>query len=333
MENYSIKELISEEYKNLKKQREDYEKQYNERIYANIPEIEDIDNEISSLAIVCASDVVKGLKSVDEAFEQMENRRDELNALRAKLIENKGIEPFVPLAYKCNLCSDTGVIDGKKCVCYKNKVRKYMIDSSKKISDFSCEIDNDTFENFKIGYYDKTVISKIGISPFDYMKGIFKKCKDYCDNFGSSSDNLFFTGEPGRGKTYMANCIANELLSKGYTVVYHTSYRLFQFLEDYKFGKIDYDEFQYMYRSIYDSDVLIIDDLGTEFITAYTCSVFFDVINSRLLNNKKMIISTNLSMNDMSKNYTERVASRLKGEFSAIHFIGSDIRILKRNEK
>ena len=88
-----------------------------------------------------------------------------------------------------------------------------------------------------------------------------------------------------------------------------------------------------MYRSIYDSDMLIIDDLGTEFITAYTCSVFFDVVNSRLLNNKKMIISTNLSMNDMSKNYTERVASRLKGEFSAIHFIGSDIRILKRNEK
>ena len=153
MENYSIKELISEEYKNLKKQREDFENQYNERLYSLVPQVEQIDNEISSLAITCASDVVKGLMSVDEAFKQMEKRRDELNALRSKLIENSNIQPFKPLGYKCNMCNDTGVVDGKKCVCYKNKVRKYMIESSKKISDFSCEIDNDTFENFKIGYY------------------------------------------------------------------------------------------------------------------------------------------------------------------------------------
>ena len=333
MENYSIKERISDEYKKLKKQREDYEAQYREKLYTQLPEVFEIDNEISSLAIVCASDVVKGTMSVEQAFEQMEKRRDALNLKRNEIISKSGFEPYKPLAYKCNICKDTGSINGEKCCCYKSKVRKYMIENSKTISDFSFEIDNDTFENFKLNYYDKTVIPKIGISPFDYMNGVLKKCKDYCNNFSRASDNLFFTGEPGRGKTFMANCIANELLSNGNTVVYHTSYRLFQFLEEYKFGKVDHDKYQHLYRSIYDSDMLIIDDLGTEFITSYTCSVFFDVINSRLLNNKKMIINTNLSMNDMSKNYTERVASRLKGEFNAIHFIGSDIRVLKRNEK
>ncbi len=333
MENYNMVELIADEYKQLNKQRREHLEEYNRYLYGILPQINDIDDEIACLAISSASQVVKGTLTVQEAFEHMEKRRNELNAQKAQLMSKADVKPYEPLPYKCSACKDTGIKNGQKCWCYKQKVRKYMIDSAKKISNFSCDIDKDNFAALSMQYYDKNIIPKLGISPLEYMSGIVKKCREYCESFGPESDNLFFSGEPGRGKTYMANCIANELLSKGYSVIYQTSYKLFQFLEDYKFGKLDRDEFEQNSKAIYDCDMLIIDDLGTEYITAYTCSVFFDVINSRLLNNKKTLISTNLSMGDMAKNYTERVASRIKGEFNAMHFIGNDIRVLKRNAK
>ncbi len=332
MENITMVDFIADEYRNLKKQRENHEREYKTYVYTIVPEVEQIDKEIASLAITSASQVVKGLITVDEAFENMEKRRDELNAARQRILQNSGIKEYQPLPYKCSLCEDNGSVNGEPCVCYKQKVRKYMMESAKQISSFSCDIENDTFANACMKYYSKSVIPQLGISAFDYMKGIIAKCRDYCSSFGPKSDNLFFSGEPGRGKTFMANCIANELLSKGHSVIYQTSYRLFQFLEDYKFGKLDREAYENNIKAIYDCDMLIIDDLGTEYITAYTCAVFFDVINTRLLNNKKILISTNLSMGDMAKNYTERVASRIKGEFNAMLFIGSDIRVQKRNE-
>ena len=333
MENNTMIEYISDQYKQLNKQRREHCEQYDRYVYETLPQIKEIDDEIACLAINFAAQVSKGKLTVDEALQCIEIRRSELIYQKNELMAKAGIKPYEPLPYRCSFCKDSGIVNGEKCVCYKKKVRQYMIDNAKKISSFSCDIDKDTFGALSMQYYDRNVIPKLGISPFEYMSGIVKKCREYCDNFGADSDNLFFSGEPGRGKTYMANCIANELLSKGYSVIYQTAYKLFQFLEDYKFGKLDRDSYEETSRAIYDCDMLIIDDLGTEYITAYTCSVFFDVINSRLLNNKKTLISTNLSMGDMAKNYTERVASRIKGEFNAMHFIGSDIRVLKRNAK
>ncbi len=323
--------FIADEYKQLQKQREDHKKAYENYIYTKIPQIASIDDEIASLAVRNAKMVVMGQLDVDAAFAKMEAEREMLNSHKRKLMQSADIEPYKPLPYKCSRCSDTGKCNDKPCVCYKDRVRKYMIDAAKSISNFSCNIDKDTFEALSLEYYDKTVIPKIGISTYDYMKSIVAKCAQYCRSFGENSDNLFFTGEPGRGKTYLANCIANELLSCGHTVIYQTAYKMFQFLEDYKFGNIDRAEYEAHCSAIYDCDMLIIDDLGTEYITAYTCAVFFDVLNSRLLNNKKTLISTNLSMADMSNKYTGRVGSRIEGEFVNYRFIGDDIRIKKRN--
>lgn len=324
--------IIADEYKELQKQRREHAESYDRYLYSKIPQIASIDTEISTLAVRNAKMVVEGRFDVDTAFARMEAERESLNAHRRKLIAAADIEPYKPLPFKCNICGDTGKVNGELCVCYKERVRKYMIASAKNISDFSCNIDKDTFEAYSLEYYDRTVIPKIGISAFDYMKSIVSKCVQYCRSFGENSENLFFTGEPGRGKTFMANCIANELLSSGHSVIYHSAYKMFQFLEDYKFGNVDRETYEDNYRAIYDCDMLIIDDLGTEFITAYTCAVFFDVLNSRLLNNKKTLISTNLSMSDMANKYTERVGSRIEGEFVNFRFIGEDIRVMKRKQ-
>ena len=322
--------VIADEYRELQKLRKEHAEAYDRYLYTKIPQVATIDTEISTLAVRNAKMVVEGHLDVDTAFAKMEAERESLQAHRRKLIAAADIEPYKPLPFKCDKCGDTGKIGDELCMCYKERVRKHMIQSAKDVSNFSCNIDKDTFASFNLEYYDRTVIPKIGISPFDYMKSIVSKCVQYCRSFGADSENLFFTGEPGRGKTYMANCIANELLSSGHSVIYHTAYKLFQFLEDYKFGNIDRETYAENYRAIYDSDMLIIDDLGTEYITAYTCAVFFDVLNSRMLNNKKTLISTNLSMSDMSNKYTERVGSRIEGEFVNFRFIGDDIRVLKR---
>ena len=128
------------------------------------------------------------------------------------------------------------------------------------------------------------------------MRAVYANCSRFANFFGEGlSGNLLLCGPSGLGKTFMAGCIANAVSDKGYLVIYKSSYKLFQFLEDYKFGKIDRDTYSVLYDAIYDCDLLIIDDFGTEFITSYTQSVFFDLLSTRLTEEKSIIISTNLS--------------------------------------
>ena len=188
------------------------------------------------------------------------------------------------------------------------------------------------FDNFKLGYYTKDVDPAIGHSPYDIMKVTLATCQKYADEFETGvSGNLFLFGPSGLGKTFMSGCIANRVCEKGNFVIYKSSYKLFQFLEDYKFGRVDREEFDGVYNAVYDCDLLIIDDFGTEFITSYTQSVFFDLLNSRILENKSTIISTNLPIAKLGDIYQERVMSRLKNEFKVLRFVGTDIRALKKN--
>lgn len=322
----SISERVAQEYENLRRQREDFEQDYKTKLYNALPVVEQIDKEISLLAVRWAYKVVTDGITPEQALENMEKTRDELNAKRAEIIRSAGFMPFEPLPFKCERCSDTGEIDGEKCQCYNEYLRKAMTESAKEISHFACDIEEDTFENFKFEYYDSCIIPAIGISPVENMKRIYSYCTKYCDTFGEKSPNLFLTGASGVGKTYLSNCIANQLLAKGHTVVYQSAASMFRFLEDYKFDRVDRDENNEYYKSIYDCELLIIDDLGTEFPTSYTNSVFFDLVNTRLLNNKKTVISTNTTVKDIEKKYTERVSSRIIGEFRILTLIGSDIR-------
>ena len=326
----NITSNVEKYYKDLKRQRDIYNENYVNTVYERLPIIKEIDKEISFLALKCATMVIKEGISADEALRIMNDKRDELNRQKSNIIKNSDIPPFEELPYKCSLCQDTGLIGSEICRCYKELVRKYMIEHSKKISHFSCDIQNDTFDNFKFDYYGNEIIQKLGVSPKENIKRIFAYCKKYCENFGPGSPNLFFNGSSGLGKTYMSNCIANALLAEGISVVYQSAARMFTFLEDYKFGNVDRDEYNEFYNSIFDCDLLIIDDLGTEFSTAYTNSVFFDLLNTRLLNNKKTIISTNTSMRDIEKKYTERVSSRIIGDYTILYFVGEDIRKIKR---
>ncbi len=326
---YNLHKLVIKEYDNMAKKRQEFEKNELKALYASIPEIKIIDDEIAALAVRNAARVVTEGITPEEATDALNAGREKLLEKRGSLIEQHGYT--VPKAkYNCVLCSDTGTYNGKNCKCYMDIMKRILLSNIDGTKSVLFDLEKDKFENFSLNWYSKTVDNRFRISPYDNMKSVYAECRMFCDDFKTTASNLYFCGTSGTGKTFMASCIANELISKGVKVVYQSSYKLFQFMEDFKFGRIDREANQLLHDSIYNADLLIIDDLGTEFGTAYTCSVLFDILNTRILNEKSTIISTNLNLESLEKKYTERVASRIIGNFEILRFFGDDIRIAKK---
>lgn len=223
----------------------------------------------------------------------------------------------------CEKCHDTGYVDGKYCDCIKDKAtRRYINELSKTIP-----IVESRFENFDLGYY-QNVETENG-NPQKRMIEILKLCKNYADSFNpQESESVLFMGNTGLGKTHLSLAIAYELLAKGYDVIYGSAYNLFSAMEAEHFS----EHTDKSYLQAVGCDLLIIDDLGGEFVSPYIQSLVYNIINTRLLAHKPTIINTNLTMSEINRIYTPRVASRLLGEYTAKRFLGSDIRQQKSNK-
>ena len=324
-----LHELVMKEYQKKEEMRKNQRDIKLADLYARFPEIRAIDEQISSLAIKHAARIIKEGITPEMAVEAVKSEKAVLESKRASILNKAMYSEDMAVEYDCDICKDTGFVDGQKCKCYMEIMKKIMLSNVNGAKNLIFDFENDTFDNFTFEWYSKDVIdSKINISPYENIKSVYMVCKDFCNNFGRDAQNLYFYGSSGTGKTFMASCIANEVSSKGYNVIYQSAYKLFQFMEDYKFCRIDREA--PLYDDIYNCDLLIIDDLGTEFGTAYTCSVLFDILNSRLLNEKSTIISSNLNLGSLEKKYTDRVHSRIVGNFEVLRFLGEDIRILKK---
>lgn len=242
-------------------------------------------------------------------------------------------EDFMP-KYDCNLCKDTGLIknsDGTKkvCMCFEQKI----IDETYNESTI-LKLNDENFNTFDLGFYSKNVDKqKYGIdkSPLDNMMCILDESKKFCKNIDiKTQKNLLFTGNTGLGKTFLASAIAENLIKKGKSVIYQTAPILMEKIIEYKFDFDKNSKAKNEYLKILNSDLLIIDDLGTETMSNMKFTELFNVINTRLLNSKKIVISTNLSLNELYNLYDERVMSRIIGNFNIYRFVGEDIRLKKR---
>ncbi len=321
---------INSQYRKLQSEHETAKATALEILYADYPRIEEIDREISTLAITSAKKVLEEKLSPDDAAEFVKNEADRLRSERAQILLSNNACEYVP-KYKCTKCNDTGFLqDGKKCGCFIKKLQTMMAlpGENPELS----PIKDCIFENYTNAYYPRETDPDLGCTPYDIMSMIHSACLKFSNEFSQgSSGNLLMCGKSGLGKSFMAGCIANRVSDRGFFVIYKSSYKLFQFLEDYKFGRVDREAYQAVFDSIYDCDLLVIDDFGTEFITSYTQTVFFDLLSSRLNFNKSTIISTNLPLNKVSEIYQERVYSRLINEFDVMSFAGTDIRARKNN--
>lgn len=299
-----------------------YQKRLSE-IYSLIPEVKEIDTEIMKQNVEFAK---TALKRTEEKIDisQLKQKNRELIEKKEKLLEDCGIKgDFFSDIYKCKECRDTGYVDNKPCGCLK----KRLIEAAYDMSNIKEIIKTENFENFDISLYpDKS--ENGGKSPREQIKRIFIKALEFVKDFDNNFMNLYLYGKSGLGKTFLCNCIAKELLDKGKSVLYFTAANLFKTLENETF-KNDTKEQDGFYDLISDADLLIVDDLGTEFQTSFTSSEFFNIINMRYIKKKPVVISTNLDPKDIIDKYSDRIISRLYGNYEFLEFTGEDIRILK----
>lgn len=268
----------------------------------------------------------KDLSEINDIKINIKGYRDEIKNLLSLL---KLPHNYLDNIYTCITCKDTGYILDKKCPCYyKNLSCLYLEDSELKLV-----IEQNNFDNFDFSYFSNDRLNKNNISPNQNIKNIYSIILNYIKNFKSIDTNLLLLGECGSGKTFLTHCIAKELLDKGFSVVYKSSSDIFMELSRYYSSRSN----GLLYNNIIEEslimqcDLLIIDDLGAEMSTINNNSYFFNFINKKLYFKKKLIISTNLSLQQLQNNYSDRISSRLFGDFSIFNlFVDQDIRIQKR---
>ena len=289
-------------------------------VYDKVKEIKEIDAEILKLGSEFAKSVLAKKVQIVSVYE-LKDKLNKLNARKIELLVDNGYDmSYLDDIFECDICKDTGVVDGKYCECYKNKIKEYAYLES----NLPLLMDKRSFDDFNLELYPDDGSE---LSPKVMMTMIFEECKTYAYEFGKNSGNLLFYGGTGLGKTFLSSCIAKVVLDNGASVFYQPAYRIFNIFEENKFGtETDKSLLKLQISDIYESDLLIIDDLGTEMITAYTSEILFDLINTRMNNNKSMIISTNLSFSELEKVYSPRITSRLQGNFTPLKFCGEDIR-------
>lgn len=312
-------------YENIQKKNKEELDKRKKIIYTQIPEIKDIENKIARLSIKLSMSIINNAKDSDKYLKELRESVTNLRIRKAELlVMNDYPNNYLDMHYNCPKCKDTGFIGTERCSCYK----KYLVKVYYKNSDLRDYLIQNNFKNFNLGVYsaDKDAIEIK--SPRKNIIDIVQNVKNYIHNFDKINTNLLFYGTSGTGKTFMSHCIAKELLDKGYFVLYRTAQDL---VEDLKQDAFEDDS--NLRNILLNCDLLIIDDLGTEQLTQFSISALFNLINWKILHKKKMLISTNLSIEELSGNYSERITSRLFGNFELHKFYGDDIRVKKNLNK
>ena len=301
-----------------------------DEIYLKIPEIEHIDAQMRGQM----SDLVRfTLTKRPDLAEQLNRLRAEnisLQMRRAELLTENGFPiDYTDEHYSCPLCRDTGTLDGQVCECLR---RRYNKELTYELSSLLREGD-ERFENFDITLYPGTPDPVSGYVPRDAMKVVFEGCRKFASNFPNVSANLLLRGGTGLGKTYLSACIARVIAEKGYSVCYDTASSALDAFDRQKFSRSaeEADAATTKVNRMLSCDLMILDDLGTEMVTAMSLSALYTLLNTRLTRGLRMIISTNCDDAELDHRYTPQILSRLRGEFLELPFFGSDIRLLCKN--
>lgn len=291
-----------------------------ERIYSRIPEIASIDQRLRMQMVELVGATLKKGADLTDAVSALEKESLELQARKAELLVEHGYEmSYLDDIFSCPKCRDTGFIGGKMCSCLK---ALYNAELTNELSSL-LKNSNECFEKFDLSLYGNARES---------MEIVFDTCREYANSFSERSMNLLFQGGTGLGKTFLSACIARVVAENGHSVCYDTASAALEAFETKKFSRdIEAaDKAATKVDRMLDCELMILDDLGTEMPTPMAVSALYTLINTRLVNGRKTIISTNLTDAELLRRYNPQICSRIDGEYTKLPFFGTDIRSLKK---
>lgn len=296
-----------------------------EELYGKYPQLSEIDAAIAAAGTACARRLL-----ADEAVsvEDLRSRIAAFSAQRKEILKKAGVpDDYLSLRYRCPDCQDTGYIGSERCHCF----RQAAIDLLYTQSNLREILKQENFSNFTLDFYSEEITDPLtGLSSCETAKRALGECQRFVREFDEKFDNLLLYGDTGLGKTFLAHCVAKELLESSHSVVYFSSFKLFELFGDSAFGRKNDEAQSNAEEHIFDCDLLIIDDLGTELVNSFVCSELFHVINERIQQRKSTLISTNLALQTFADTYSERVFSRISSNYTMLRMIGEDIRLKKK---
>ena len=289
--------------------------------YEVAPRIKEIDRQLRLTMAKAAQAVFAG----GDAQELMAQARAENQALqheRQWILDTTFEEGYLDDSPICEKCGGNGYIGSTMCECLRELCRQ---EQKKELTVLS--VGRENFEHFRLDYYSDKVDPRLGCSPRQIMEKTFQTCRRYAQTFSDKSGNLLFSGNTGLGKTFLSACIARVVADGGHSVVYESAGKLFSVLEKARFEGSE--ENRQSANKYSNCDLLIVDDLGTELPGQFVTAALYTLVNDRLLEGKPTIISTNLGEEELIRRYSPQIASRLRGSYKRVAFVGEDIRLLK----
>ena len=320
---YSI-EVVRRARERLAQARADRERENREHLrmaYEQQPRLKEIDRQLRLTMAQAARAAFAGTDAV-RLMEEAKEQNLELQREREWIIEEQFEPGFLDETPICPVCSGTGYVGSTMCDCLTELCRQ---EQKKELTFLSAG--RESFDQFRLDYYSDRMDPHTGFSPRMMMEKIYRNCRSYALGFTMKSGNLLFSGNTGLGKTFLSACIARSVADQGFSVVYESAGHLFAALEKARFE--NNEENRRAAAKYRECDLLILDDLGTELPGQFVTAALYSLVNDRLLENKPTIISTNLSEEELVRRYNPQIASRLRGSYRRMAFVGDDIRLLK----
>ncbi|MBO4355772.1 MAG: ATP-binding protein, partial [Clostridia bacterium] len=291
-----------------------------EELHALFPEVKQIDVELAKTGSLIMAEIEKGKDGLEERLDNIRQDNELLMNERAKILERNGYPAnYSDVKYDCEKCKDTGFVGATMCSCMRFQLSLANLDSS----GLGKLLETQSFDSFSLKYYEND--SK----AYSRMSDVLRVCSEYADNFDDTTrENLLFYGPTGLGKTHLSTAIAGVIIDRGFEVVYESAQNMFDEVAAERFGR-SFNGVTPDPGRFFSCDLLIIDDLGTEVPSSLSVSTLYNVINSRIIAGKPMIINTNCDSSETRKLYGDRIYSRFMGHFTLLSFVGRDVRLQK----